>query len=72
MRKIFLRAQNVRAQYVSVKKKTVSKNVSENVTLQNYERRKCCFKKSEWEKGNSWERESEKCQSEKWGSKILD
>ena len=43
---------SLRAQYVSVIK-SVSKNVSKNVTLQNYERKKCCFKKSEREKGNS-------------------
>ena len=47
MRTIFLRAQ-----YVSVIK-SVNKNVSKNVTLQNYERKKCCFKKSERGKGNS-------------------
>jgi len=41
-----LRPLNERAQSVSVI--SVSKNVSKkNVTLQNYESKKCCFKKSE-------------------------
>ena len=38
------RAENVTAQNMSVKK-SMSKNVSKNVILQNYESKKCCFKK---------------------------
>ena len=49
--KIF-RPQNERAQNVSVTKVWVKMWVK-NVTLQNYESKKCCFKKSTGKKGNS-------------------
>ena len=47
-----MRIKILRAQNVSAKKVWVKMWVR-NMTLQNYESKKCCFQKSEREKGNS-------------------